>query len=195
MSQARIAVLSDVPTMAVVLAEAFQDDPLLSWEFPDPESRPRLLRSLFAYMSEHFYVPAGHGTVTEGGAALWQPPGVEMDDAFWAEHTDALINALEGQVDRIVAMLEALDEIHPRDRHWYLPIIGVRPSEQGRGRGSALLSLTLRTLDADGESAYLEASTLRNRELYERHGFEVMSEFRFEDAPPLWPMWRRSQTS
>jgi hypothetical protein len=45
--------------------------------------------------------------------------------------------------------------------------------------------------DAEGVPAYLEASSPRNRALYERHGFEVTQEFRVgADAPPIWGMWR-----
>jgi hypothetical protein len=39
--------------------------------------------------------------------------------------------------------------------------------------------------------AYLEASTPRNRALYERHGFTVTEEFVLgKGSPPLWRMWR-----
>ena len=49
----------------------------------------------------------------------------------------------------------------------------------------------LETLDAEGIPAYLEASTVRSRALYERHGFEVTGEFNLPSGgPPLWQMWR-----
>ena len=39
--------------------------------------------------------------------------------------------------------------------------------------------------------AYLEASSPRNRALYERHGFAVTEEFFLgKGSPPLWRMWR-----
>ena len=45
--------------------------------------------------------------------------------------------------------------------------------------------------DRDGVAAYLEASSPRNRVLYERHGFEVTEEFTLgRGSPPLWRMWR-----
>ena len=41
--------------------------------------------------------------------------------------------------------------------------------------------------------AYLEASSPRNRVLYERHGFQVTEQFSLAPAsPPLWRMWRNS---
>jgi hypothetical protein len=49
----------------------------------------------------------------------------------------------------------------------------------------------LERCDRDRVPAYLEASSPRNRALYERHGFEVMEECRYaDDGPPLWRMWR-----
>jgi len=39
--------------------------------------------------------------------------------------------------------------------------------------------------------AYLEATSPRNRALYERHGFKVTEEFTLgPGSPPLWRMWR-----
>jgi hypothetical protein len=32
---------------------------------------------------------------------------------------------------------------------------------------------------------------VRNKRLYERHGFEVEDPFGAADGPPLWPMWRQ----
>jgi hypothetical protein len=49
--------------------------------------------------------------------------------------------------------------------------------------------------DRRGEPAYLEATSPRNRALYERHGFEVVDELRTGDCPPLWGMWRKPNSS
>jgi hypothetical protein len=44
---------------------------------------------------------------------------------------------------------------------------------------------------AEGTPAYLEASSARNRALYERHGFEVTEELSLpKGGPPIWLMWR-----
>jgi GNAT superfamily N-acetyltransferase len=67
----------------------------------------------------------------------------------------------------------------------------VDPERQGRGIGSAMMFPVLSRCDAEGVPAYLEASSPRNRGLYERHGFEVSEEFEIgPGAPPLWRMWR-----
>ena len=44
--------------------------------------------------------------------------------------------------------------------------------------------------DREQMPAYHEATTPRNRALYERHGYVTVGEFRLPDGPPLWAMWR-----
>ncbi len=48
----------------------------------------------------------------------------------------------------------------------------------------------LETCDERGLPAYLEATSERNKQLYQRHGFEVVGEITLRDGPSLWPMWR-----
>ena len=48
---------------------------------------------------------------------------------------------------------------------------------RGRGIGTELMHPALETLDARGRPAYLEASSVRSRALYERHGCAVTGEF------------------
>jgi hypothetical protein len=44
--------------------------------------------------------------------------------------------------------------------------------------------------------AYLEASSPRNRALYERHGFNVVEEIRMaKSSPPMWRMWREPRSA
>ena len=105
-----------------------------------------------------------HGTadLVEGGfaAAMWLPPGVDPD-------SERLV-ALAGQHaprDRsadLMQVFEQMDAFHPADPCWYLPLIGVDPTYQGRGCGSALLKYALARCDRDGVAAYLESSNPRN---------------------------------
>jgi ribosomal protein S18 acetylase RimI-like enzyme len=92
---------------------------------------------------------------------------------------------------RALRFVRALEAKHPREPHYYLPFIGVAPQWQGRGFGAALMRPMLERCDAEGAPAYLEASTARNRALYERHGFEVSGDrISVSDSPPMTPMWR-----
>ena len=69
-----------------------------------------------------------------------------------------------------------------REPHYYFADIGVAPRVQGTGIGSALMRPTLERCDAQGLSAYLEASSERNAALYERLGFRLIRELRIAAA-------------
>jgi len=50
--------------------------------------------------------------------------------------------------------------------------------------------------DREGTPAYLEASSERNRALYERHGFELRDTFHLPmGGPPIRKMWRDPSAS
>jgi hypothetical protein len=52
----------------------------------------------------------------------------------------------------------------------------------------------LERADQEGTPAYHEATTPRNRALYERHGYVNQGEFFLPDGgPPLWRMWREAR--
>ena len=127
----------------------------------------------------------GHVYRTADGtaAALWVPPGVDAvavelerpDDE--AESFGAALDEICGaDAARMFAISSLLEEHHPHDPVWYLNFVGVEPAGQGRGLGSALLEHVLTIADREQASAYLDATTPRNRALYERHGFAVTGE-------------------
>ncbi len=65
-------------------------------------------------------------------------------------------------------------------------------AEQVQGLGSALMRPALDRCDADGVSAYLEASSERSAALYERLGFVHLGVLELPDeGPSLWPMQRQ----
>jgi GNAT superfamily N-acetyltransferase len=80
-----------------------------------------------------------------------------------------------------------------RGAHYYVRDVGVLPSRQGQGLGSALLRPTLERCDREGLPAYLEASSERSAALYERLGFRITRELRIGGSPPLWLMLRAPQ--
>jgi GNAT superfamily N-acetyltransferase len=194
-SDIRRMVPADVPGVARTLAQAFEDDPHFCWIVRDGDGRLRRLERAFAVFASRLWLPHDSSYTHDQliGAALWLPPG--------AWHVGALTQLRMGPATarslglantvRLIRVLEFIERRHPRTDHWYLPIIGVASDWQGRGFGAALLRPMLERCDRERLPAYLEASTPRNRALYERHGFEVTDEWRYaDDGPPLWPMWR-----
>ena len=90
-------------------------------------------------------------------------------------------------------LMEQMASYHPREPHWYLPLIGVDPAHQGEGLGGALLRHAAHVCDRDGVPAYLESSNLRNVPFYERHGFEVLGAIQAGSSPTIVPMLRPPQ--
>lgn len=180
----------DEASVVAVLQLAFAADPAVRWLYADPHryvtDGPAFVR---AYAGRAFDHGTAYHTADYTGAALWLPPGVRPDE-------DALVALLMRSVPEqdqatVFATLEQMDAYHPTDPHWYLPIVGVDPTWQGRGIGAALLRHTLAQCDRDQLPAYLESSNPRNVSLYMQHGFEVVDTVQMGTAPPLQPMIRK----
>ncbi|MFL6397850.1 MAG: GNAT family N-acetyltransferase, partial [Nitrososphaeraceae archaeon] len=91
----------------------------------------------------------------------------------------------------IITVFEDMGRYHPNEPHWYLPLMGLDPSQQGKGFDSALLQHTLIQVDRDNRLAYLESSNPRNIPLYKRHGFELLGTIQSGTSPSIAPMLRR----
>jgi ribosomal protein S18 acetylase RimI-like enzyme len=177
--------LSNNDHAVATLVLAFGSDPVMRWTFPETHRYLTYFPELVRLMGSEATVDVIGGGA---GVAVWVPPGVPTDEDGMAELLQRSIDP--ARHEGMYAFLGQVLEHHPTQPHWYLPVIGVDPQSQGRGHGSALLRKGLLRCDEDGVAAYLEATTPRNRALYERHGFEVIAEIQVGDSPPLWPMLR-----
>ena len=91
----------------------------------------------------------------------------------------------------LFALFEQMESYHPKDPHWYLPLIGVDPTHQGQGYGSALMQHGLLPCDREQTQAYVESSNPRNISLYKRHGFELLGTIQVGTSPLVFPMLRK----
>lgn len=182
---------ADHQTVLDVLTEAFMNDPVACWLFPEVEDRRRLqphfYRPLLTHPTAEAYLAGRHG-----GASVWITLAARQ--APYEDSTNAPEASPFGKNGpRLRALGQALAERHPdHEPHLYLPCIGVVSEGQGTGLGSAMLRHRLVRADTDGLPAYLEASSPRSRALYLRYGFEDLGEpLHVENSPLLWPMWRQ----
>jgi ribosomal protein S18 acetylase RimI-like enzyme len=185
----------EAPAMARVLAQAFHDDPVFSWVLHDDPNRARMLVRGFELFLRRVWLEQEETYTTPGvaGAAVWERPGMwQLSAGRQLRLLPAMATTFRKRLPRLLRALITLEGAHPREPpHYYLPFIGVAPEWQGRGLGAALLAPVLERCDRERLPAFLEASTPRNRALYERHGFIVTEEFRLgRTAPPQWRMWR-----
>ena len=182
--------LQDLTPVIRLLTAAFIDDPVLSWAFPDPVTRPEALAVVVRAYVHHGQVRTVGPTERPDAAAVWSDPaGPDIPTP------DQLPPVLLPHLDRLAQLDQLLGARHPADHdHRYLRVIGVQPAERGRGHGGELLRQGLAEWDAAGLSTYLEASSPRNAALYVRHGFTPYGEpIRLPDGPELYPMWRDSR--
>lgn len=192
--EARVAERGDLPQVVATLARAFFDDPINRWIVPDDAQRRQGAPAFWSTFTNACWA---HGTVftagSESGAALWVPPGKPLvSDSEEEEFQRAVLESAGSAeaADRMADLMTMMAEHHPAEDHWYLPFIGVDPTAQGHGIGSALLRIVLAEADRDGIPAYLEASSPQNQRLYERHGFVSTRQLTVSDAPPIYAMWR-----
>ena len=189
--QINIADPSERSRVLATILLGFSADPLTRWFWPEANTYLRAATAYDAFGGKA--IDAGAAFVTAGfeGAALWLPPGHEADEERMAEFLQSTI-APESAAD-VFAVFEKMDEYHPDEDVWYLPLIGVDPAHQGKGIGSALMKEALRRCDEQGFPAYLESSNPRNVSLYERHGFESIGEIQIGSSPVVTPMYRAAQ--
>lgn len=196
MVQARLATPLDAPDLGVGLAAAFATDPLWRWMVPDEQRWSRRAAAMFAHEASG-RIRYGHTYTTDdcAGAALWAPPGfwrgTRMEMLRSAPPMVRLLGRAGGRAG--VRVLRAIEGAHPRGDHWYLAVLGTRPSRQGQGVGSAVLRPVLERCDLDGTGAYLESSNPANIAFYERHHFRATGALTPAGSPPLTTMWRDPQ--
>ena len=172
-----------------VIVLAFSADPAARRMFPDPT---QYLRHFPKFVKAFGGKAFDHGTAyhIDGflGAALWLPPDVHPDD----EPLAALIEETVAEPVRqeVFAVVDQMANYHPREPHWYLPLMGVDPTCQGKGLGSALMRHALSRCDRERKLAYLESSNAKNIPLYEREGFERIGTIQAGTWSPLYPMVR-----
>ena len=185
-------------SLAGVMARAFESDPMCVHLLPDQGRRLPGLERAFRMFLRRIYLPQQECyTVGDiSGGALWLPPGKYPPSAWQQLCLLPGFSRIFGLLRTPGALrdLNCMEKMHPKEKpHWYLAFLGVRPSEQGKGLGSALIRPVLSRCDAERAPAYLETSNERNLSLYQRHGFKVVRECDIPNGPHFWGMWREPQ--
>jgi ribosomal protein S18 acetylase RimI-like enzyme len=179
-----------------VLARAFHEDPAWIWLIPDERRRAAILPWLFRV---GFEIAAADVWTTEGpvlGCARWLPPGrppMRVGAALRAFIATPL--RMREATSRFFAYGRALENMRTeaaKGPHWYLAGLGVDPSHQRQGIGSALLAPGIEGAARERLPCVLLTNDEQNLSFYERHGFETVLE---GDKPPggphAWAMVRK----
>jgi GNAT superfamily N-acetyltransferase len=182
---------ADASRLAAALAAAFYVDPVFRWLAPDDHRRSAILPAYFGAVIEAYLT---HGeTYADNelvGAALWATPGIDPIAAD-PVYVPRLHEIAGPDAPRLFEIIERFEAQAPRKPHYHLQFLGVRPERQGAGLGAALMKPVLDRCDRDGVPAYVEATSDRNRALYERHRFRATAGIPLPgDGPTVWCMWR-----
>ncbi len=132
--------VSRVEEAAKALALAFQDDPLQSYTFPDPEERrrhsPAHFEALLRFGQLAGQVMAGEAEAS--GAAVLIPPAAaftaEMMEASGLTKLPETIGA--DAAARFSGAIDFAEAQHHRlmpEPHWYVMVLGVAPAVSGAG--------------------------------------------------------------
>ena len=185
----RSATRSDRGRFEAAMTMAFSADPAARWAWPDPLQFIEIFMPLVTLFGGKSF---DHGSAyiigDFVGVAQWLPPGVQPDDGPIGELFERHMSG--PKLGEVLFLFEQMAGFHPKEPHWYVPLIGVDPVFQGQGYGAQLMRHGLVACDRDRQPAYLEATSLANRQFYERHGFRVLGEIRSAESPPLFPMLR-----
>ena len=180
-----------------VLGQAFIDDPLMRYYFEGDQDRSVPVRKTMTLATDltvrygvAFRANCGARLV---GAALLLPSDVRdfplpaviaavlRTPSLWRPRA----------LSRHFGVASSIEAHRPTFRCWTLVSLGIRPADQHRGHGSALLAHVLEWLPA-GSAICLETDNERNLPLYVRFGFDVTSEFIAHKGkgPRTWAMLR-----
>jgi GNAT superfamily N-acetyltransferase len=176
--------------MAVTFAAAMYDDPMIRWPLPPDVSLKTVEQATRPIAA--MYVEVGAGWLLDDGWAMaaWIDPAAaaRFDElelptrAAIAPHTD------DGGA-RYGRFWDWLATHIPDEPCWFLDLVAVHPSRQGRGLGARLVRHGLQLAASDGLPAFLETGQQRNVAMYERFGFRVVgAEPAPDGGPTIWFM-------
>jgi ribosomal protein S18 acetylase RimI-like enzyme len=175
---------ADLESAAEVAARAFRNYPLMIYFHPDASENEQQLSLIFRTPLRYglLYGEVYATSPNLEGLAVWLP----FDKArrtFWRNLRSGGLAASLRTSRKVRARQKAfgsqVDAIHRRHAasvQWYLQLLAVDPSHQGKGYGSTLLRSMFARLDAAGASSFLETHVPENVEIYRHHGFKVVEE-------------------
>lgn len=183
-----------------LLARSFAEDPIFAFVEPDPARRKAFLEPFMAALTRRSHrLAVAYATSPDLLAvSLWKTPdlralspaqlamsGLDRVGEWLSPAAHARFEAVFEAIER------ALDSASP-EPVWYLGVLGVDPSAQGRGLGTRLMQPGFERADREGLAVTLETGQPRNLPLYRRHGFEVTAEVPpvAPGAPVVWTMKR-----
>ncbi len=171
----------DADRVAVMWARAFAQDSMATWPMAKGVNESVLAAVFKALVPEYVALNAAWQVGDCAAAAAWLPPLAAAAYAEMEGRTrQAILPLTDDGGSRYIQFWDWLTEHVPGEPAWFLDVIGVDASAQGRGLGRLLIEHGLTMALHDGLPAFLETGNVRNVSYYETFGFRVDLE---ADAP------------
>ncbi len=181
---------SDIEPMAQALANAFSEDPLVSFILPNAKTRVKTIAKFFRAMGR-LNIRAGSafgiGEPLQG-VAVWSfpnKPEASVTPKDLLTFLPVLFSSYTIGVRKARAILGQIDANHKKhasEPHFYLDNLGVLASARGQGLSSKLIHPFLEMADSQRVIAYTDTVTKSNVPLYQHFGFELVEENRIADT-------------
>jgi GNAT superfamily N-acetyltransferase len=194
---------AQIKPTAVMLARAFQDDPLFAYFLPDAVKRKEKLHHIFEVFIRYgvLYGEAYATSPNLEGATVWFPPGrAEMTLWRTIRCGGLFLYFKVGRkvMSRVLGFFDYAFKVHGRHApfpHWYGAVLGVDPEFQGKGYMSALMKPILARIDQEHLPCYLETNSETNLPIHEHYGFEVVEICTVPKSDvTLWAMLRKKSS-
>jgi GNAT superfamily N-acetyltransferase len=186
----------DVTSAADCLAAAFADDPQMSFFFDLPH-RLELVTEFFSILMAARVALGMPVLLLKGeGRILGAVMGYNAQPPEWLPaHQErwALLQQRQASMASRFERADAISEKYkPQEPHFYLGVLGVHPSMQGKGAGRALIKAYCDLAERDHVSAgtFLETAQRKNLAFYERCGFQLLGQGELAPGKPFWCLFR-----
>lgn len=193
----RAARWNERATVIQLIADTFTDNPALDWMIRPGGDRRKRFRHFAAYAFRHAWIRGGVWISDNGKAAALafrsdRNPFDLLSLLLWLR-----LGITTLQIARIPALLQReklRKKIRPEHPYFYVWFLGARPDSDRAAfeMKSGLFAEAARS----GLRMYLETSVFRNRQAFERSGFETYHHLPSTDgSPQFWFMRSKSQTA
>ncbi len=190
----------DIRQASVVLADAFEKDPIWSKLYEGETDYKKKLSYALEVSAWHCRKYGGLYAPSEKleGVIGWVP-GQFDDMTMWRVLTGGGMNAAMRMGASVSKKMLPVFKPISDDRHRYMAgrkylyilIVGVHPELHGRGFGGRLISAAIEKAEAEKIPVYLETETEGNVKMYEHFGFKVLQQISLPLIDvPMWEMLR-----
>lgn len=181
----------DVAAAVTMLGDAFANDPLMPYFFSTSPVGVRASTMEFFSILLRARIALGMpaNVLRQGNDVRGLVMGYDTSRPTWPPALTGewrnLEAAVPGLADRLAAYEAISESFQPADPHYYLGVIGVHPSLQGKGAGRALIDTfcALSAADDTSSGVYLETGSASSFRFYLANGFHLRGEGRLGDVP------------